>query len=59
MPAFRGILNDADLAAIINHERTSWGNARPDNQRGGRGEAAKITGEAHPASFSNPVSRNC
>ena len=29
MPAFKGILNDADLAAIVNHERTSWGNAAP------------------------------
>jgi mono/diheme cytochrome c family protein len=29
MPAFSGILNDADVAAIINHERTSWGNAAP------------------------------
>jgi mono/diheme cytochrome c family protein len=29
MPAFRGILNDADIAAIVNHERTSWGNAAP------------------------------
>jgi mono/diheme cytochrome c family protein len=27
MPAFKGILNDVDLAAIVNHERTSWGNA--------------------------------
>jgi mono/diheme cytochrome c family protein len=27
MPAFRDILNDADIAAIVNHERTSWGNA--------------------------------
>ena len=29
MPAFKGILNDADIAAIVNHERTSWGNAAP------------------------------
>ena len=29
MPAFKGILNDVDLAAIVNHERTSWGNAAP------------------------------
>ena len=29
MPAFKGILNDDDLAAILNHERTSWGNAGP------------------------------
>jgi mono/diheme cytochrome c family protein len=29
MPAFKEILNDADLAAIVNHERTSWGNAAP------------------------------
>ena len=29
MPAFKDLLNDADLAAIINHERTSWGNAAP------------------------------
>jgi mono/diheme cytochrome c family protein len=29
MPAFRGILNDDDVAAIVNHERTSWGNAAP------------------------------
>jgi mono/diheme cytochrome c family protein len=29
MPAFKGILNDADIAAIVNHERTSWGNKAP------------------------------
>lgn len=29
MPAFKGILNDADIAAVINHERTSWGNSAP------------------------------
>jgi mono/diheme cytochrome c family protein len=29
MPAFKGILNDADIAAIINHERTTWGNVAP------------------------------
>jgi mono/diheme cytochrome c family protein len=29
MPAFKGVLNDADLAAIVNHERTSWGNTAP------------------------------
>lgn len=29
MPAFGELLNDADIAAIINHERTSWGNAAP------------------------------
>lgn len=29
MPAFKGTLNDADIAAIVNHERTSWGNAAP------------------------------
>jgi mono/diheme cytochrome c family protein len=27
MPAFKDILNDAEIAAIVNHERTSWGNA--------------------------------
>jgi mono/diheme cytochrome c family protein len=29
MPPFKDILNDADIAAIVNHERTSWGNAAP------------------------------
>jgi mono/diheme cytochrome c family protein len=29
MPAFGELLNDADIAAIVNHERTSWGNAAP------------------------------
>ena len=29
MPAFKAILTDDDLAAILNHERTSWGNAAP------------------------------
>ena len=29
MPAFKDLLNDIDIAAIINHERTSWGNAAP------------------------------
>ena len=32
MPAFKGILNDDDVAAIVNHERTSWGNAAPTVQ---------------------------
>ena len=27
MPPFKGILSDADIAAVVNHERTSWGNA--------------------------------
>lgn len=26
MPPFSGTLNDAEIADIINHERTSWGN---------------------------------
>ena len=29
MPAFATILNDADIAAVVNHERTSWGNSAP------------------------------
>jgi mono/diheme cytochrome c family protein len=29
MPAFRDLLTDVDVAAIVNHERTSWGNAAP------------------------------
>lgn len=29
MPTFKGILNDVDIAAIVSHERTSWGNAAP------------------------------
>lgn len=29
MPAFKDLLNDADIAAIVNHERTSWGNSAP------------------------------
>ncbi|HVT48449.1 MAG TPA: cytochrome c [Vicinamibacterales bacterium] len=29
MPAFKSALSDADIAAIVNHERTSWGNAAP------------------------------
>jgi mono/diheme cytochrome c family protein len=29
MPAFKSILNDADVAAVVNHERTSWGNSAP------------------------------
>ena len=28
MPAF-AFLSDADIAAIVNHERTSWGNSAP------------------------------
>jgi len=32
MPAFKDLLNDADVAAIINHERTNWGNAAPTIQ---------------------------
>ena len=26
MPPFAATLGDAEIAAIINHERTSWGN---------------------------------
>ncbi|MGH8201708.1 MAG: c-type cytochrome [Steroidobacteraceae bacterium] len=26
MPSFANALNDAEIADIINHERTSWGN---------------------------------
>ena len=26
MPSFRGSLNDAEIAAVVNHERISWGN---------------------------------
>jgi nitrite reductase (NO-forming) len=26
MPPFGAVLNNADIADIINHERTSWGN---------------------------------
>jgi mono/diheme cytochrome c family protein len=29
MPPFKTILSDADIAAVVNHERTSWGNAAP------------------------------
>ncbi len=29
MPVFKGLLNDADISAIVNHERTNWGNAAP------------------------------
>ncbi len=29
MPSFADSLSDADLAAIVNHERTSWGNHAP------------------------------
>ena len=29
MPAFKSLLNDADIAAVVNHERTSWGNSAP------------------------------
>lgn len=29
MPPFAGTLSDAQIAAIIDHERTSWGNAAP------------------------------
>ncbi|MDQ2866027.1 MAG: cytochrome c [Candidatus Eremiobacteraeota bacterium] len=29
MPAFGSQLNDADIAAVIDHERTSWGNHGP------------------------------
>jgi mono/diheme cytochrome c family protein len=32
MPAFKAILNDDDLAAVVNYERTSWGNAAPTVQ---------------------------
>ena len=30
MPAFKDILNDADIAAAMTHERNSWGNTVKD-----------------------------
>ncbi len=29
MPPFGGILSDAEIAAVVNHERTQWGNNAP------------------------------
>jgi cytochrome c oxidase cbb3-type subunit 2 len=29
MPAFASLLNDTQIAAVVNHERTSWGNGAP------------------------------
>jgi cytochrome c oxidase cbb3-type subunit 2 len=29
MPSFEHALTDAQIAAVINHERTSWGNSAP------------------------------
>src|SRR5699024_4595216 len=29
MPGFENMLSDAEIAAIVNHERTSWGNDAP------------------------------
>lgn len=29
MPAFADLLSDEEIAAVINHERTSWGNSAP------------------------------
>lgn len=29
MPPFGAILDDADVAAVVNHERTQWGNDAP------------------------------
>jgi mono/diheme cytochrome c family protein len=29
MPPFGPQLNDADVAAVVNHERSSWGNEAP------------------------------
>lgn len=29
MPAFGSLLDDAQVSALVNHERTSWGNAAP------------------------------
>jgi mono/diheme cytochrome c family protein len=29
MPAFKDLLNDEDVAAVVNHERSSWGNSAP------------------------------
>jgi mono/diheme cytochrome c family protein len=34
MPAFGNQLNDEQVAAVINHERTSWGNAAPTVEPG-------------------------
>jgi cytochrome c oxidase cbb3-type subunit 2 len=29
MPAHKGLLSDEEIVAVINHERTSWGNSAP------------------------------
>jgi len=29
MPAYRAQLSDADIAAVVDHERISWGNKAP------------------------------
>ena len=29
MPAFGDILSNKDIAAVVNHERTQWGNSAP------------------------------
>jgi len=29
MPAFATQLSDAEIAAVVDHERTSWGNTGP------------------------------
>ena len=29
MPGFRNVLSDAEIAAVVNHERTNWGNNSP------------------------------
>ena len=48
MPAFKDILNDDDVAAIINHERTSWGNAAPTVSASASREAARLIGGLRP-----------
>jgi mono/diheme cytochrome c family protein len=44
MPAFGAQLNDAQVAAVVNHERSSWGNQAPNVTVE---DVAKIRAQSH------------
>jgi len=45
MPGFASRLSDAEIAAIVNHERTSWGNDAPTVDAG---DVARVRGSSGP-----------
>ncbi len=45
MPAHKDELSDGEIAAVVNHERTSWGNSAPTVTAG---DVARIRKQGRP-----------